>query len=189
VHDGDQNKTGGDSGEACANVVIPDSNPGVDNTSPSATDIQSQNGGTTIAKMELGDKAIFSFSEAMDPTSILSGWNGSATNVVVRIVDNKAGDRLQVWNATNNTQLALGEVELGGDFSGNITFGASGTPSTMVMSGSSITVTFGTPSGGVKTVSVATTMVWTPSASATDLAGNAMSTTSVTESGVADKDF
>jgi hypothetical protein len=32
-------------------------------------------------------------------------------------------------------------------------------------------------------------MTWTPSASATDPAGNAASTTVVTESGTADKDF
>jgi hypothetical protein len=32
-------------------------------------------------------------------------------------------------------------------------------------------------------------MTWTPSATATDAAGNAVSTTTVTESGAADKEF
>jgi hypothetical protein len=32
-------------------------------------------------------------------------------------------------------------------------------------------------------------MTWTPSAAATDLAGNATSTATTTETGVADKDF
>jgi len=189
VHDGDQNKAGGDAGEACVNVVVPSQTAGVDNTPPAASDLQSQNGGATIGKMELGDKATYTFSELVDPNSILSGWTGAATNVVVRIVDSGSNDRLQVWNASNNAQLALGEVATGGDYSGNVTFGASGTPSTMAMSGSTITITLGTASGSVKTVSAAKTMVWTPSASATDLAGNSMSTTPVTESGPSDKDF
>jgi hypothetical protein len=60
----------------------------------------------------------------------------------------------------------------------------------MVASGSTITVTLGTLSAGsVQTAPGTDTMVWTPSANATDNAGNACSTTNVNETGAADKEF
>jgi hypothetical protein len=59
----------------------------------------------------------------------------------------------------------------------------------MVMSGSTITLTLGTPSVTAETAAGSGTMTWTPSASATDRAGNALSTSAVTESGSGDKEF
>ena len=61
--------------------------------------------------------------------------------------------------------------------------------STMVMSGSSITITLGTPDGAVTTAAGTAATTWTPAAGATDWAANACSTTTVTESGAADKEF
>jgi hypothetical protein len=58
----------------------------------------------------------------------------------------------------------------------------------MTLSGSTITIVLGTPSGGIRRGGVAT-MSWTPSAATTDPAGNACSTTIVTESGPADRQF
>ncbi|TMC65884.1 MAG: hypothetical protein E6J17_01405 [Chloroflexi bacterium] len=74
---------------------------------------------------------------------------------------------------------------------GNVTFGATGTASTMVMSGATVTITLGTVSNGVLVTTAAGTgkMAWTPSAAALDLAGNACTTTVTNESGVNDKDF
>ena len=98
---------------------------------------------------------------------------------------------MTIFNAANTTQLPLGSVNLGGvDYtSASITFGATGTASSMVMSGSAITITLGTQSAAATTAGATGTLSWTPSASATDPAGNAVSTTAVTESGTADKDF
>jgi hypothetical protein len=59
----------------------------------------------------------------------------------------------------------------------------------MVLSGSTITVTLGTPSVTAGTASGNGTMKWAPSSSVTDRAGNAMSTTAVNETGTVDKDF
>jgi len=51
-------------------------------------------------------------------------------------------------------------------------------------------VTLGAQTGGTVATSAATnSMVWSPSAAATDLAGNAMSTTARTETGAADREF
>jgi hypothetical protein len=165
----------------------------VDNTAPTGTDVQTVNGGATNGLAEAGDKITFAFSKAIDPSSILSGWSGSSTSVVVRL-NNGSGsnnDTVTVFNSTNVTQLQLGSVNLGRtDYTGaNITFGATGTASSMAMSGSTITITLGTQSAAATAVTATGTMSWTPSASATDAAGNAVSTTAVTESGAADKDF
>ena len=51
------------------------------------------------------------------------------------------------------------------------------------MNGSTITITLGTPDFTADTATGSGTMTWTPSASATDRAGNAARTSTVTESG------
>lgn len=178
----------------------------VDNVAPKAADVQSANGGATVGRAEEKDTITFTFSEPIDPQSILAGWNGAATNVVVRMYDNgllglqTGNDELFVYNAANSARLPFGTVNLGrGDYvagllGGAIYFGATGTKSTMVMSGSSITLTFGTESAGGLLVAPMTaagtgSMTWTPEAAPYDRAGNAMATTAVAESGAADKEF
>jgi hypothetical protein len=162
----------------------------VDNTAPTASDVQTANGAATVAKPELGDTITYTFSEPIDAQSILAGWTGASTSVVVRI-NNATPDTLTVFNSANTTQLPLGTVSLGSAnyVSANRTFGASGTASTMVRSGSTITVTLGTASGATLTETTNGTMTWTPSASSYDRAGNAGSTANATESGAADKEF
>ena len=163
----------------------------VDNTAPTAADIQTTNKSGNIAgRPELGDSVIFTFSEPIDPTSILANWNGESTGAVVRIT-NASGDPLTVYNAANTAQLPLGSVNLGrNDYvSASATFGATGTASTMVLSGNTITVTLGTASAGPSTASTNGTMTWTPSASAYDRAGNAETTTARAETGSADREF
>jgi hypothetical protein len=167
----------------------------VDNTAPSGTDVQTANAGATVGKPETNDTITYTFSEPIDACSILAGWIGSSTSVVVRFTDHGNSDALAVWNAANTAQLPLGSVNLGpvtGDYTAGsgAVFGSTGTACTMVMSGNTITVTLGTlSSGSVKTASIADTMVWTPSASATDRAGNAGSIVPATETGASDKEF
>ena len=116
------------------------------------------------------------------------------TNGLTALLD----DKLTVYNSTDSSQLPLGSVDLGAaDYVGGLSggeiarFGATGTASTMVMSGSTITLTLGTASGQAATTAAAAglPMVWTPSTSAYDRAGNAALTTVATESGAADKEF
>ncbi|MEX2555755.1 MAG: hypothetical protein WEB06_08990 [Actinomycetota bacterium] len=167
----------------------------VDNTVPAASDIQTANGGSIVGRADIGDAITFTFSEPIDPNSILSGWDGLSTSVVVRLNDDGllglGSDSVRIYNSSNAAQLPLGSVDLRrGDYtSSNRTFGATGTPSTMVMSGNSITITLGTQSGAATTAGGNGNMSWTPSATATDRAGNACSTSSKTETGTADKEF
>lgn len=163
----------------------------VDNTVPTATDVQTANKtGGTAGRPEIGDSITFTFSEPIDPSSILANWTGAATNVVVRMT-NATGDPLTVYNAANTTQLPLGSVNLGrNDYAtASATFGASSTASTMVLSGNAITITLGTASAGPSTAASTGTMTWTPSASAYDRAGNPMATTARSETGSADREF
>ena len=164
----------------------------VDNAAPKATDIQAVNGGATVGRIELGDRITYTFSEAVDPESILAGWTGASTNVVVRFTNNASLDTFAIWNAANTVQLPMGSVNTNGNFVGGaVTAGASGTASTIVLNTSTktITVTLGTVAGTLTTDATNRTSKWTPSASAFDTASNAMSTTAVYEAGPTDPDF
>lgn len=165
----------------------------VDGTAPTATAVAAANKAGGIAgRPEIGDTVTFTYSEPIDPESILAGWNGSATSVGVRIENNVSSrDVLSVLNPAGTATLPLGSVNLGrNDFvTANTNFGTSGTRSTMTLNGNSITVVLGTASGSPTTASGNGSLIWTPSATATDRAGNAVSTTTLTESGNADRDF
>jgi len=164
----------------------------VDNTAATGSDIQCVNGGATVGTVELGDVCTFTFSEIIDPESILAGWTGTSANVVVRITNTGSSDHLAVWNAANTSQLNLGSVNMKGNYvTTDVTAGTIGTASTMVLNAAArtITVTLGTIAGSVVNDSNNNTSAWSPSASAFDRAGNAMSTTTANESGTADKDF
>ncbi len=166
----------------------------VDNTAPRTSNIQTTNvTGGTVGKPEAGDTVIFSYTNAVDPTTVLSGWDGSAQPVVVDIIDGgtSGDDKLEVLNASTLAQLPLGSIDLGRkDYvTKTTTFGASGTAASMVMSGGAITVTLGTPSATAGTAAATGTLVWTPSTTVTDAAGNAVSANTVNESGASDKDF
>jgi hypothetical protein len=163
-----------------------------DTTPPAGADIQTANGGATAGQAEQNDTVAFTFTETMDPNSILAGWTGASTSVVVRISNGGGGnDVLQVWNAGNTAQLPLGSMDLGRKDYVTVsrTFGAAGTASTMIQSGSVITITLGTASGVAGTAAGTGTMTWTPSATATDPAGNACSTAPTPETGAADAEF
>lgn len=167
----------------------------VDDTAPKASGIQTANsGGGTVGRAESGDTMTLTYSEPIDPNSLFSGWDGTSMNVAVVLVDGgNSNDTIQVWDVTRVTQIPFGTIDLGRkDYlvgRSYDVFGASGTPSTMVMSDSTVTITLGTPSVTADTAAGNGTMTWTPSASATDRAGNAASTTSVNESGGGDKEF
>lgn len=164
----------------------------VDNTAPAGSDIQCANGAATIGTIEVADVCTFTFSEIIDPESILAGWNGASTNVVFRLTNMGGNDPFSFWDASNTTQLNFGTLNSRGNYgTTDLTAGASGTPSTMVLNTATntITITLGTVSGNVRHDGNSNKTQWTPSAAAFDRAGNAMSTTMVTEANPNDDDF
>lgn len=161
----------------------------IDNTGPTASDIQTTNvSGGTVGKAETGDTVTFTFSEPVDPTTILAGWNGSPISVTLRLnQQNGGGDRLQIADSSNTTLLPLGTTRLVLDYvAADMTF----TGSTMVLSGSAITVTLGAATGATQIATGTGSMIWGPDTAVTDRAGNACSNGNATESGTpADLDF
>jgi hypothetical protein len=149
----------------------------VDGSAPSGTNVQTANAsGGTAGDPETGDTVTVTFGEAMDPASILALWTGASSNVVVTFANaGCAGNDTMTVTGVN-----LGTLCLTGNYvNGNRSF----TASPMVLSGGGtvVTITLGTPAGAFNTETVAGTMAWTPSATATDVAGNACSVTAVNE--------
>jgi signal peptidase I len=180
----------------------------VDNTAPSAFDIQTANrvGGTT-GVAEAGDSVSFTFSEPIDPHSILPGWTGASTNVIVHLHDGGcllnllvkvcADDSFEIYNGASPLGT-IGPVSLknpdylGGGLLGGVSdavFGSTGTPSTMVQSGSSIVVTLGTRSGSSPDQGGTTTTQWASASSPYDAAGNSATGNTRSEQGGSDREF
>lgn len=177
-------------GDVSRNCRTATSSVAIDHTAPAGVDVQPNNGSGTSGRPDQGDSIVYTFSEVIDPHSVSSGWTGASRNVVVRITDNGNNDLVTIWDATNTVQLPLGTTDLTNNYvSTNTTFGASGTPSTMVQSGTSITVTLGTQAGTTRGVNAGSVASWTPASGATDAAGNGCSTAAVTESGANDRNF
>ena len=182
----------------------------IDNNSATAfaaSDVQTaDHAGGTVGTAEQGDTITFTFNKQADPQSIVSGWTGASTSVVVRLQDGGcillnigcSHDTVQIYNSTNTVALPFGTVDLnatnytGGGLAGtqpDTLFGASGTASTMVQSGSTITITLGTRSGSGADNGSSTSMTWSPSTSPYDAAGNQMSANAANESGGGNKEF
>ncbi|WP_269304004.1 Ig-like domain-containing protein [Aeromicrobium sp. HA] len=178
----------------------------VDNSPLAGADVQTTNGSGSIAGQPgANDTVTFTYTAQVNPASIMAGWNGTSTNVQVRLRDGNVpallrgskGDTLDVMNGS--TVLGLGSVNLKGDyvrFLRTVSINATMTAGTVTVNGlerTVVTLKLGTfasgKAGDLKTSTTAAAMVWTPSSAATDLSGNRCSTTNVTETGTADKDF
>jgi hypothetical protein len=152
-----------------------------DTTVPTASAVTTANvAGGTVGRAEAGDTITYQFSEVIDPTSVLAGWNGSSTNVIVAILNNSGaggGDRVLVFDTSGNQVLGSFDLGLATYVTGTVTFGQSGVASTMVISGSSLTVTLGTATGPVTTATGTGTTQWNlPAPAPSDRAGNAVTT-------------
>ena len=130
--------------------------------------------GGTEGKPEKGDAVSFEFNNLPEARSIVSGWDGSGTkSVTVSLLDSSSNDTMSVSGAT------IGTVALKGNYTeGTTTFAGS----SLSLSGLTVTIALGTPSGKPATDSGKTKAVWTPVASILDLAGNACSTGGITGS-------
>jgi chitinase len=152
-----------------------------DTVAPAAADVGGSNGGTAKTADD-GDTLTYTFSEQVDPGTVKSGWTGAATTVSLVFTNTNARDTIAVTGAN------LGTVDTQTNYvKANLTCGSS----TMTMSGSTVAVTLGgcTPASAQRKNTKNSAFTWTPSASVTDLAGNPMSTATVTESGGSQVNF
>jgi hypothetical protein len=157
---------------------------------PTATTIAAANKGgvgTIAGKLGSGDTITFTFSESIDPASILSGWSGASTAVRVRFADASSNDTFTVQDSGGGTTVKLGTVTTGGNY---VTANVNVT-STMARSadGKSVVVTLGTPTS-VSTLAVgARNMSWALVAGPKDVAGNALATPATRAETDSDVDF
>ena len=153
----------------------------VDTTAPTATNLTTTNGATGPAGLfDLDDTITFTYSEAMDPASIVTGWDGTGTQAVMLNFTNGTTDTLAITNAGATVHLASA-INL------NATYLKKNWATTGVLtrtSATSYTVKFDvTPGNNVATKVPAggANIAWTPDTAAKDLAGNAAPSTTFTQ--------
>jgi hypothetical protein len=157
-----------------------------DNIAPAPSNMSASGG--VAGKPEVGDVLTLTTNDTLDTYSLLANWTGAATTVQVRFVNQGGGDRLQVWDSAGTTQIPFGTLNLNRNDFTTSTLAFNG--STISQAGGVITITLGAPIvGTVTTVGAAAAMAWTPVATATDRAGNAISTTVFNEPAPLDFDF
>jgi hypothetical protein len=153
------------------------------NTTPTPTDVNADNGTGTVGLAETGDTIEFDFNEPLQPASVMAGWNGSAgTAVTVRLIDSGNADSFEIWNGANTTQTRLtsgGDVVAKRLVSANITFNA-----TIAQTSSGVyVITLGTIRSGSAasaTSAMSVNLSWPAAAGFLDLAGTASVAKSVT---------
>ncbi len=164
----------------------------IDNAVPTAADVQTADGGGTPGVIQTGDRMTLTYSEQIDPASVVAGWNGTGSQAVtIRIAHHNTGDRLLFYNAANTAVIPLATspgVVLEADYvpSSDATFSG-----TLTQTGSTFTVTLGARTAGNvnATAPGASTMNWFPSTSARDFLAKACTNTQRQELGGADAEF
>jgi hypothetical protein len=155
----------------------------VDGTPPQASDVQAANGGAQAGVLEAGDTLTLTYSEPIDPISIVAAWDGSSLAVTADVANGATADTLSV--SRSGTALPLGSVALGTKYvTADTHFNA-----TLSASGATVTLTLGSMISGHVRTGTPATMAWTPATTTFDRAGNATLPTAATESGAVDKDF
>jgi hypothetical protein len=159
--------------DAAANVSSLNNTVTIDNVVPAPTNISA--GGGIAGRPEAGDVLTLTTNDTLDTFSLLANWTGSATTVQVRFLQQGGGDRLQVWDSAGTTQIPFGTINLNRNDFTTSTLSFNG--STMSQNNGVITIALGAPVvGTVTTVGAGANMAWTPVATVTDRAGNAITT-------------
>ena len=159
--------------DVAANVTNQGGSVTVDNVVPAPNGLSASGG--IAGRPEVGDVLTLSTNDTLDTFSILSTWTGAATTVQLRFVQQGGGDRIQIWDSAGTTQLPFGVINTNrNDFTtGTLSFNGS----TMTQTNGVITIVLGAPVvGAVTTVGAGANMSWTPVATVTDKAGNAITT-------------
>jgi hypothetical protein len=173
----------------------------VDNNPLRGHDVQATNGGASAGRLDAGDVLRLTYTNQVNPASISGGWNGTAIPVTVRLRDGNLlglgsrNDTLDVLRS--GAAVNLGSVNLKSDYvkgGKTVQWNATMVASTATVNGATatvVTLTLSTVASGtgLRTVTGSATMVWSPSAGATDLSGRPSSTAPVTEPGALDRDF
>jgi chitinase len=130
--------------------------------------VQATDGGGTVGLAQTNDVVTLTYAGTVNPDLILSGWDGSAVAVTVRIAGNGPNDVLTVHDASDDSVLTgLGLVDLNGNYANSTSMDFTG--SQMTLSGSVVTIVLGTRVGIPHLDTTAKAMTWsTPEGTATE---------------------
>ncbi len=176
-----QTDTSGNTGTSAASTFK------VDRTKPTATSVSGDNkAGGAAGKLDAGDTLTFTYSEAIQPGSVWTGWSGSSAAVHIKFASS-GNDTITVLTTGDASSINLGSVATNGDYvTTTTTFNA-----TMAMSadGTQVIVTLGTPSNVASSANPGRNMSWTVGAGIKDLAGNTITTPATFSETGSDVDF
>jgi len=161
---------------------------------PAGFDIETS--GNQDGKPDTNDQITYTYNQAMSVNSIQNGWNGASESVTAEF--SRQGNQTQLavlcTGGFRCNAINLGTVTLG-DTSGNrYTNGTVDVTATMAASTNGagqtvVTVTLTQSSGSLSTVNGNTSLVWSPSGTATNTAGTACATAAVPETTAPRKNF
>ncbi len=179
----------GDSGSlgVASNIVI-------DAIAPNVVAVTLANGGRS-GTADTGDTVTITFSKALGAATVCQSWttssgslSGNSGGVTVTITDNGLNDVLTVTadGCSGGSGLNVGSIALGADYvSMTTTFDGRGSNASAVglSSDGVLTITLGRGSGGLDTGGTTATPTYSPPSSPqlTDLTGNQLATTDVTD--------
>lgn len=170
-----------------------------------ALDVQAENGGVP-ARIDVGDALSLTYSQRLDLTSVIDGWDGAGVAVIVHLRDgavvggdHKLDDHLEVLLTAGDPQVAarVGRMDLGADYlkqGRDVTVDGTLTATTAIVGGREVTVLRlridQTPlDRDGATAKGPAAMVWTPPAGVRDVSGATGSTAPATEGGPLDHDL
>ncbi len=163
-----------------------------DNRRPAAVSVDTTSSGRQPGVPEEGDVVTFRYSESLDTNSLLLGWDGSSTPVVVKVQSSRtpaasggggnigvstSGSHVLWVESAAGLVVAIGRVvDYSGEVaataaSGSLEFGTTDVPSTMTQNNGSIRIELGRPSRTWDAGRFGNRWRWEPSTTARDAAG------------------
>lgn len=151
----------------------------VDNTRLTAAAVRLTTSTGTAGRLNGGDTLTFEWSTLVDPTTVLTGWNGSSTTVGVTVVGAKGNSNTEVVTVGGTN---IGTVSLTNTYVGNnVTTTLTSTMTATTVQGvdglfTRVMITLGAPSGAVNSGVGTGTATWTPSSMVATPGGTASTT-------------
>ncbi len=142
---------------------------------PIASTVSLENGGTS-GIMDLGDKIFLKFNEALDPSTICSGWSAAGgSQTVNQVLVTVGSDDVLRLTTDGCTTMRVGKVGLVGNYAGTDGLTFTGSSLSWNVTANQLTITLGTGTGSPLDVNGNVRPNYTPDAGIADIAGNPLS--------------
>ncbi|MHA7291063.1 Ig-like domain-containing protein [Arthrobacter sp. MDT3-24] len=142
---------------------------------PIASTVSLENGGTS-GIMDLGDKIFLKFNEALDPSTICSGWSAAGgSQTVNQVLVTVGSDDVLRLTADGCTTMRVGKVGLVGNYAGTGGLTFAGSSLSWNVTANQLTITLGTGTGSPLDVNGNVRPNYTPDTGIADIAGNPLS--------------